>query len=197
MTYVCENAVGPSKTCTFRSNAVILQQPIDRTQITKLLATGKTDLLEKFVSKRNGRTFKAFLVLDKEGKVGFEFAPRESKGKARAKATEPRPKIDFSGQEPLGKCPRCAGRVFEGETDYVCENTQADQKPCKFHFGKVILNQPIDRAQATKLLASGRTDVLSHFISRKGRPFAASLVLEDNAKVGFEFAPRDGMPGES
>jgi hypothetical protein len=33
-------------------------------------------LLEKFVSRKSGRTFGAFLVLDENGKVGFEFPPR-------------------------------------------------------------------------------------------------------------------------
>jgi len=42
----------------------------------KLLATGKTDLLDKFVSMRTRRAFKAFLAWDAEaGKVNFEFAP--------------------------------------------------------------------------------------------------------------------------
>ena len=46
----------------------------------KLLATGKTDLLDKFVSMRTRRAFKAFLAWDKEaGKVNFEFEPRTSK----------------------------------------------------------------------------------------------------------------------
>ncbi len=48
--------------------------------MTKLLQTGKTDLLDKFVSMRTRRAFKAFLAWDKEaGKVNFEFEPRESK----------------------------------------------------------------------------------------------------------------------
>src|SRR5262245_64731835 len=51
-----------SKTCDFRSGKVILQRPIEREQMNKLLATGKTDLLERFIS-RKGRPFKAFLVL--------------------------------------------------------------------------------------------------------------------------------------
>jgi DNA topoisomerase-3 len=56
---------------------VILQQPIDHTQIQKLLTTGKTDLLEKFVSAKSGRPFKAYLVVDDTGKTGFEFPPRD------------------------------------------------------------------------------------------------------------------------
>lgn len=191
MNYVCQNSVGPNRSCTFRSNAVILQQPIERPQMAKLLSTGKTDLLDKFVSKRNGRTFKAYLVLAKDGAIGFEFAPRETKGKARAsKPSQPRPKIDFAGQESLGSCPRCGARVFEGEGDFLCENSQADQKPCKFRLGKTILHQPVDRAQAAKLLKEGRTDLLQKFISRKGRPFSAYLVMEDGGKVGFQFEER-------
>jgi DNA topoisomerase-3 len=42
----------------------------------KLLATGKTDLLDKFVSMRTRRAFKAMLAWDAAaGKVNFEFAP--------------------------------------------------------------------------------------------------------------------------
>ena len=42
--------------------------------------TGKTDLLDKFVSMRTRRPFKAFLAYDAEqGKVIFEFEPRTSK----------------------------------------------------------------------------------------------------------------------
>jgi DNA topoisomerase-3 len=191
MNYVCEHSVGAAAKCDFKMGAVILQQPVDRTQAAKLLATGKTDLLDKFVSKRNGRAFKAYLKLEAGGKVGFEFAPRESKGKARAaKPREPQPKLDFTGQEPLGNCPRCGGKVFETDTSYVCERTQADSKPCKFRSGKVVLHQPIERAQMAKLLATGRTDLLPKFISKAGRPFAAYLVVRDGGKVGFEFPDR-------
>ncbi len=47
-----------------------------------MLETGKTDLLTNFVSKKNNRAFKAFLVI-KDGGTAFEFAPREKKGKAK------------------------------------------------------------------------------------------------------------------
>jgi DNA topoisomerase III len=34
---------------------------------------------------------------------------------------------------------------------------------------------------------TGRTDLLTHFISKSGRPFSAFLVLDDKQKVSFEF----------
>ena len=53
----------------------------------KLLETGKTDLLENFVSNKTRRKFKAFLAYDKkEGKVGFEFEPRAAKAPAKKAA---------------------------------------------------------------------------------------------------------------
>jgi DNA topoisomerase III len=78
--YVCEKSVPtmaqPTPSCDFKTGQVILQQPIEREQMTKLLATGKTDLLDKFVSMRTRRAFKAMLAWDAEaGKVNFEFAP--------------------------------------------------------------------------------------------------------------------------
>ena len=53
--------------------------------MSKLLTAGKTDLLKDFVSSRTRRKFSAFLALDKDGKVGFEFEPRPVKAGATAK----------------------------------------------------------------------------------------------------------------
>jgi DNA topoisomerase-3 len=43
--YTCENAVGPERSCDFRVGRIILQQPIERTQLQKLLREGRTDLM--------------------------------------------------------------------------------------------------------------------------------------------------------
>ncbi|MEY5100785.1 MAG: topoisomerase 3 [Pseudomonadota bacterium] len=82
--YVCSRAVPTLEqavpSCDFKSGTTILQQEIAPEQMKKLLATGKTDLLEKFVSNKTKRAFKAYLAWDAAaGKVGFEFEPRESK----------------------------------------------------------------------------------------------------------------------
>ena len=90
--YVCSKAVPtaaqPAPSCNFKSGQIILQQPIAPEQMQKLLATGKTDLLDKFISNRTRRAFKAHLVWDKAGgKVGFEFEQRESKYPPKKGAT--------------------------------------------------------------------------------------------------------------
>ena len=81
--YVCEHAVGAPVTCDFKSGKIILQQPVAREEMTRLLTSGKTALLENFVSNKTRRKFKAYLTFDKkEGKVVFEFEPRGAKAPA-------------------------------------------------------------------------------------------------------------------
>jgi DNA topoisomerase-3 len=85
--YVCEHSVGAHVTCDFKSGKIILQQPVAPEEMTRLLATGKTALLENFVSNKTRRKFKAFLAYDrKEGKVVFEFEPRTAKFPAKVAA---------------------------------------------------------------------------------------------------------------
>jgi len=56
-----------------------LQQPIDATQMAKLLNEGRTDVMRGFVSNRTRRKFSAFLVRKPDGTTGFEFEPRPLK----------------------------------------------------------------------------------------------------------------------
>lgn len=87
--YVCEKAVGAARVCDFRSGRNILKRDIAREEMQQLLQTGKSPLLQNFISKK-GRPFSAFLVRQPDGKIGFEFEEREAKagGKgARAPAS--------------------------------------------------------------------------------------------------------------
>jgi DNA topoisomerase III len=191
MNYLCEKATGPDKTCKFRTGKIILQQQIEPAQVVKLLAEGKTDLLKGFVSKRTNRKFEAFLIV-KDGGTAFEFAPRERKSRAKESTPKkPLPRIDFTGREPLGKCPKCGGNVFEADDVYVCEKSQLDKKPCRFRINKEILQQPIDPAQVQKILTTGKSGLLDKFISKAGKPFPAYLVMDEKGKITFDFPPRE------
>jgi DNA topoisomerase III len=97
MAYICENSVNANRSCDFRSGRVILQRPIEREEIQKLLNTGRTDLLHRFIS-RKGRPFSAFLVRGADGKVGFEFAPRAAKPGQAKKEVEPARKRSGQGK---------------------------------------------------------------------------------------------------
>lgn len=188
--YMCENALGKGRTCQFSTGKVILHQPVDRAQMSKLLQTGRTDLLSRFIS-RNGRPFKAYLVLGEDGKVEFEFENGTRSGRRRTRKTVVEDKkeevANFTGQVPVGKCPRCNGGVFQTDTAYVCENSGATRRRCKFRISKTILQRHLEPEQVAKLLVEGKTDQLDGFVSRAGRPFTARLVLEKSGRISFEF----------
>lgn len=122
--YVCSKAVPTlaqaAPSCDFKSGQIILQQPIEREQMVKLLTTGKTDLLEKFVSNRTRRAFKAFLVWDAtEGKVNFEFEKRDSKYPARKTAAAPAKKTTAAKKVAAAKKAPAAKKVAATKTAAV------------------------------------------------------------------------------
>ncbi len=90
--YVCEHTVGAHVTCDFKSGKIILQQAVSHEEFSKLLSTGKTSLLQGFVSNKTRRAFKAYLAWDpKEGKVSFEFEPRPERKPAAGAAAKKAP----------------------------------------------------------------------------------------------------------
>jgi DNA topoisomerase-3 len=136
---------------------------------------------------RMGKPFAAAMKLNDEFRTEFDF------GQGSASDSEEAP--DFSRLERLGACPKCGAGVFEHGVAYVCEKSVGAQRSCDFRTGRIILQQPIERAQMQQLLATGRTDLLPRFISKKGRPFKAFLVKTPGGKIGFEFQPRAPKPG--
>ena len=82
--FACENAIHTPKTCSFRVSKIILHREIPKEQVEKLITTGKTDLLHKFIS-RKGRPFSAYLKLE-NGKIGFEFEEKKPKSKKKIAA---------------------------------------------------------------------------------------------------------------
>jgi DNA topoisomerase-3 len=137
--------------------------------------------LTGFRSKQ-GRPFSAGIRLTGELRLEFDF------GQGTTGEGEEAP--DFSAQQPLGACPKCGARVFEHGVAYVCEKAVGPGRSCDFRSGRLILQQPVERAQMQKLLETGRTDLLTGFVSKKGRKFKAYLVKQPDGKIGFEFQPR-------
>jgi DNA topoisomerase-3 len=137
--------------------------------------------LNGFRSKQ-GRPFSAGIRLNDEMRLEFDF------GQGAGGDGDEAP--DFSGQEPLGKCPKCSARVFEHGVAYVCEKAIGAARTCDFRSGRMILQQSIEREQMKKLLETGRTELLTGFVSKKNRKFKAFLVKQPDGKVGFEFQPR-------
>lgn len=147
-------------------------------EMDTILSSKRLGPLSGFHSHK-GRSFSAVVKLNAEHKIEFDFAGLQDMSTQTVDETK----------EPLGHCPVCAAKVVETGSIYACEKAFGDSPSCAFRSGSIILQQPVDRAQMAKLLETGKSDLMTGFISRKGRPFKAYLVVKDG-KVGFEFLPR-------
>src|SRR6266540_3940171 len=175
--------------CDFSLPTFLSSRFMEPEEVETLIREKKLGPLQGFRS-RQGRPFAAIIRLNAEHKLEFDFGnePRDGEGGSA-------PVVDFTGKEPLGTCPKCAGRVFENGMNYSCEHAVGKDRKCDFRVGSIILQQPVEPAQLQKLLAGGRTDLLEKFISkRNGRAFKAFLVLGKDGKVGFEFEKRERKP---
>jgi DNA topoisomerase III len=192
--YTCIGKPG-GQPCGFSFTKIPAGRAFELAEVEQFLRDKKIGPLEGFRSKA-GWPFTAEIALkysdeDKNWKLEFDFGNEQDPAQTGEL-------VDFSGQAPLGKCPKCGARVFELGANYVCERavpTAAQPTPsCDFKSGKIILQQPVPREQMTKLLESGKTDLLDKFVSmRTRRPFKAFLAWDAQAgKVNFEFEPRTG-----
>jgi DNA topoisomerase III len=179
--------------CGFSFTKIPAGRAFELAEVEAFLRDKKIGPLEGFRSKA-GWPFTAEIALkyneeEKNWKLEFDFGNE-------ADPSETGELVDFSAQQPLGPCPKCGGRVFEFGKNYVCEKslpTQAQPTPsCDFKSGQIILQQPVAREQMTKLLETGKTDLLDKFVSmRTRRAFKAFLAWDKEAnKVNFEFEPR-------
>ena len=195
--YTCTGPDGQGEGCGFSFGKTPAGRTFEATEVEQFLRDRKIGPLSGFRSKA-GWPFTAEMIIkfdeeSKNYKLEFDFGD-DKKGEESGEL------IDFSGQEALGACPKCGSAVFEHGKNYLCEKsvpTLAQATPsCDFKSGQIILQQPIEREQMIKLLATGKTDLLDKFVSmRTRRAFKAMLAWDAEAgKVNFEFAPSKFPP---
>jgi len=163
--------------CDFALWKILAGRQFEVGEMETLISTREVGPLSGFRSKM-GRAFNAIIRLTGDYEMKFDFGNE---------ADQEQEEVDFSGQQALGKCPQCAHSVYEHKLFYVCEKAVGAGSVCRFRTGKIILNRTIEPEQVFKLLQTGRTDLLAGFISKKGRPFSAYLVVGPEGKIGFEF----------
>ena len=195
--YTCTGKSGAEEGCGFSFGKTPAGRTFEVAEVEQFLRDRKIGPLDGFRSKA-GWPFTAEMVIKfdeetKNYKLEFDFGD-DKKGEESGEL------IDFSAQQSLGACPKCGAAVFEHGKSYVCEksvSTLAQPTPsCDFKSGQIILQQPIGREQMSKLLQTGKTDMLDKFVSmRTRRGFKAMLAWDAEAgKVNFEFAPSKFPP---
>ena len=195
--YTCTGADGHSEGCGFSFGKSPAGRTFEPAEVEQFLRDKHIGPLDGFRSKA-GWPFVAEMVIkfDEEAKnykLEFDFGDDKA-------GEEDGELVDFGTQTALGACPKCGGNVFEHGKNYVCEKsvpTDAQPTPsCDFKSGQIILQQPIEREQMQKLLATGKTDLLDKFVSMRTRRAFKAMLAWDAAegKVNFEFAPSKFPP---
>ncbi len=187
---------------------------MDRQVARILLEKGETEELEGFAA-RDGRTYNARLTLE-DGEVVLHPVAGSSSDRV---SESPEYDVDDEpmGPCPMGcgsevvetpthfQCRAGIARQAENEEKArAYEATPSEEgkrrkrykvsdedKPCGFLIPRTVCKREITRDEAMKILGpEKKTDLLTDFTSRFGRPFSAMLFLKENGRHGFEFAPR-------
>lgn len=83
----------------------------------------------------------------------------------------------------VGKCPLCGGEIRRIKFGYGCAGYK---EGCRFTINGTICKRVISSSNIRLLLSEGKTPVIKGFTSKNGKPFDASLKL-DNGKIVFDF----------
>lgn len=161
--YACKNP-----DCTFRVGFHICRKVITPDIVKQLMETGKTPILDGFVSKNN-RRFSSALIL-RDGKVVFDM--EESRDGETV---------------PNVKCPVCGKKMVYGSFDYHCS-----VKKCGFSMGRTILKRKITEEELAAFCRDGVTPYLDGFISKNdGKKMGGYLALRGGeAKLLFQDADK-------
>ncbi len=85
------------------------------------------------------------------------------------------------------RCPKdgCGGEIAEGPRRFEC-------RKCGFFFWKTVARREMTVSDAEQLVKDGKSDQFEDFISKFGKPFTATMVLDkETGKIDLEF-PSDG-----
>jgi DNA topoisomerase-3 len=175
---------------TFRVSRLMCKREITREHAIQIVRDGKSELIKGFTSKK-GRPFDAF-ILRKGERISWEFPPRAPKLDKNGKPIprKEKPKVDLSKARVIGEAKTPAGELVEHGDAYFVRKPDQDNREV-FKISKKICERDITEEEALAVVNGGRTALLEGFISKKGKPFSAHLVLSKKKdRADFEFAER-------
>ena len=175
LAYQCVANLGADEGCSFIFWKDTSGRWFDRATASRLIEQTTVEDLHGFFS-RTGEEYTATVTLSQAGKV-------TSKGNAAGSVE--------ATDEAIATCPVCeSGTIRQGHDGYACD---ADE--CSFRGIRAEMCQRlITSEEARAILTDGRSALLEGFVSRRGRPFSAYLVL-NGKKVEYDFPPRQAAEG--
>ena len=92
-------------------------------------------------------------------------------------------KVLYPGMSNQLSCPRCS----IGKMAFYPKVVKCDNQDCELPLFRTIAGKSLSDSQLTELITNGETGVIKGFSSKAGKPFDASLSLDAEFKVCFEF----------
>jgi DNA topoisomerase III len=172
---------------------VIGGRKMEEEEVKQLVEKGSIGPLDGFISAKTRNRFNAVLrlVRDEEKqkwKTEFDFGD----------------KFDINTLAPFWTDAKTGAELCEVGSQYVLrerDTTNGGGWKQTFRVGRLMCQKQIPQEQVIKLVSEGKTDLITGFTSKKGRPFDAFLKRADG-KIAWEFPPRkpkigkDGKPIE-
>jgi len=174
--------------CKFRVRRAQAGMALSDELIAELIEKRELPIMDGFRS-RFGKPFKAGLRLvegPRVWKVEFFFEDDSSNSSQADKL--PQTSLGMLLVKDVGEL-----EVFENEKQWLVPAFDAPGSNRKgFSITKTILSRALEFEHVKQLLADGKTELITAFVSqRTRRPFDAFLVLDaKKGKIGFEFPPR-------
>lgn len=101
------------------------------------------------------------------------------------------------GLRELAPCPKegCDGAVLVGASSFRCAKS-FNGGGCDFKLGRTICRKELATDEVKPLFEKRRSELLEGFVSKRGKPFKAYLVLDAAGKLGFEFEEKREAKGK-
>jgi len=182
-TYSCANS-GRDGECTFIIWKEVGGRYVDRRSAEQLLDNGLTPSKAGFFT-RDGREYEASLTRSEDGRI-------------RAQSSE----VDEAVEEgedtsplDIGACPFHPDKLVKrGPQGYRCEEFEGGG--CKLSLPLRICQRSLSIEEIQALIGEGRsTALLEGFISKRNRPFSATLKLGEVGNIVWDFPPRSSNRG--
>jgi DNA topoisomerase-3 len=157
---------------------VIGGRRMEEGEVRELVENGSVGPLDGFISAKTRTPFAAKLKLAKDAATG--------KWKAEYDFGE---KVDLGSVEPFWTDPATGAQLCEVGSSYVLRERENSEWKQAFRMGQLMCKKEITHENAVQLVEKGKTDLITGFTSKKGRPFDAYLVRR-GPRIAWEFPPR-------
>lgn len=87
-----------------------------------------------------------------------------------------------SDREVVGRCPKCGGNVYEGRTNFYCENRDCDFALFKNNRYFASMRKELSRPVVQALLKNGKAKVSGLYSKKKDCTFAAIIHMDISGK---------------